>query len=86
MYEVRIGRRAVRQLRDLLPAARKRVAEVIDRLASEPRPGGAKKLEATCGLWPVRVGAYRIVYSIEDDRLLVLVVRVGPRRDIYRGL
>ena len=48
------------------------------------RPSGVKKLKGSPELWRVRVGDYRIVYSIADDILVVLVVKIGNRRDVYR--
>ena len=70
---------------DRLPAdARRRVAVEIDRLRDNPRPMGSIKLSGEEGLYRTRSGDYRSVYRIEDDRLLVLVVKVGHRREIYR--
>jgi mRNA interferase RelE/StbE len=70
---------------DRLPAdARRRVAEIIDRLRDNPRPVGAIKLTGQEGLYRARSGDYRIVYGIEDNRLLVLVVKIGHRREVYR--
>ena len=85
-YEVRVGARAIKQLEGLPREAQRRVAEALDGLAHEPRPRGGKHLAAAEDLWRIRVGVYRIVYAIEDERLLVLVVKVGHRRDVYRGL
>ena len=57
---------------------------MIDRLAVEPRPRGVVKLVGTANGYRVRVGDYRIVYEVHDDRLVVVVIRVGDRREIYR--
>jgi mRNA interferase RelE/StbE len=62
---------------------RKRVAARIDALCEEPRPSGCKKL-AGSDYWRIRIGDYRVLYSIEDAKLTVLVVRVGHRREVYR--
>lgn len=82
----------------MLPAARKalanlpkrdqaRVDEHILSLTGDPRPRGAIPLKGTSrSLWRIRVGDYRILYRIEDDRLIVIVIDVGNRRDVYRGL
>jgi len=75
--------RARRDLAKLPPSIRERVAVAIDQLASQPRPPGCKKLAGRDELWRIRVGDYRIVYQIHDDRLAVLVVRIGHRRDVY---
>lgn len=84
-YRIEAAPAAVRQLRKLDPAARRRVQAAIELLAEQPRPSGAKKLVGGAGEWRVRTGDYRIVYEIHDDVLLVLVVAVGHRREIYQN-
>jgi mRNA interferase RelE/StbE len=59
------------------------VAEVAA-LASAPRPAGVVKLAGADNLWRLRIGVYRIVYEIRDDRLTILVLRVAHRKDAYR--
>lgn len=83
-YRVEVAAAAVRALRKLDPTARRRVQAAIELLAEQPRPTGATKLVGGDGEMRVRTGDYRIVYEIHDDVLLVLVVAVGHRRDIYR--
>ena len=83
-YRIRVAPAAVRQLRKLDASARRRVQAAVELLADQPRPSGAKKLVGGAGEWRVRTGDYRIVYQIDDDVLLVLVVAVGHRRDVYR--
>lgn len=61
-----------------------RIRAAIDILANEPRPPGCIALTGETGVYRVRVGDYRIVYEVLDVRLLVHVVRVGHRRDVYR--
>ncbi len=82
-YEVRLAPAAVRQLRKLDPPGRRRVQAAIDLLAEDPRPPGARQLVGGAGEWRVRTGDFRIIYDIRDGELLVLVVKVGHRRDIY---
>ena len=82
-YRIEVAPAAVRQLRKLDRVAQRRVQAAIELLASEPRPNGVKKLVGGDGEWRVRTGDYRIVYEIHDNVLLVLVVAVGHRRDIY---
>jgi mRNA interferase RelE/StbE len=81
---IEVAPAALRQLRKLDRTAQKRVQAAIELLAEQPRPSGAKKLVGGEGEWRVRTGDYRIVYEIHDDVLLVLVVAVGHRREIYR--
>lgn len=85
-YRVEFSPAASRQLRKLDGAARRRVQAAIELLATEPRPSGAKKLVGGDGEWRVRTGDHRIVYEVHDGVLLVLVLAVGHRRDIYQRL
>lgn len=83
-YRVEIARRAVRSLASLPRQEQQRVRAAIDLLSTEPRPPGSSKLVGEQRTYRVRVGVYWIVYEIFDDRLLVQVVRVGHRRDVYK--
>lgn len=73
----------MRQLRKLDAAARRRIQAAIELLGEEPRPSGAKKLVGGDGEWRVRTGDYRIAYEIRDGELVVLVIAVGHRSEIY---
>ncbi|QQS01162.1 MAG: type II toxin-antitoxin system RelE/ParE family toxin [Austwickia sp.] len=83
-YRVDIAPAAARQLRKLDPPARRRIQAAIEILAAEPRPAGATKLVGGSGEWRVRTGTYRIVYEIHDNVLVILVIAIGHRRDIYQ--
>ncbi len=83
-YDIEFSPAAVRQLRKLDGAARRRIMAAIELLSDDPRPPGAKKLVGGDGEWRVRTGDYRIVYEVRDHVLLVLVLAVGHRREIYR--
>jgi mRNA interferase RelE/StbE len=83
-YRVELAPAAARELRRLDRSIQQRIGDALDALQQNPRPAGCKKLSGPAGWWRVRVGDYRIVYSIHDDRLLVLVVRVAHRKDVYR--
>ena len=83
-YEVALSLAAARQLRKIDPHVRRRVQAAIELLATEPRPPAATQLVGGAGEWRVRTGDYRIVYEIEDERLLVLVLSVGHRRETYQ--
>ena len=82
-YQIRLAPAAVRQLRELDPPGRRRVQAAIDLLAEDPRPPGARQLVGGAGEWRVRTGDFRIIYDIRNGELLVLVVEVGHRRDVY---
>jgi len=83
-YRIEVAPHALRHLRRLDPAARRRIQAAVELLAEHPRPSGATKLTGGKGAWRVRTGDYRIVYEIHDHVLVVLVVAVGHRREIYR--
>ncbi|WP_419915126.1 type II toxin-antitoxin system RelE family toxin [Candidatus Poriferisodalis sp.] len=83
-YRVRLARRAVKSIARLPRAEQQRIRAAIDLLADEPRPPGCVALTGEAGVYRVRVGDYRILYEVVDERLLILVVRVGHRRDVYR--
>lgn len=85
-YSVEIKGSALKAL-ERLPADRQdEIRAAIRKLSDDPRPSGNKRLRGKAGLWRIRAGDYRIVYTIRDDVLVVLVVRVGHRREVYRGL
>jgi mRNA interferase RelE/StbE len=83
-YAVTFARSARKELEALAPALVARVMGRIERLAVEPRPGGARKLQGEQDLWRIRVGDYRVVFSVDDRQRVVDVVRVRHRRDVYR--
>ncbi|GIG71193.1 type II toxin-antitoxin system RelE family toxin [Phytomonospora endophytica] len=85
-FEIEISPAAARQLRKLDPPVRRRVMLAIAGLATLPRPSGMKQLVGHDGLMRIRTGDYRIVYEIHDGRLVIVVVAVAHRRDIYRDL
>ena len=70
-------------MRKLDPAAKRRMQAAIELLAEQPRPTAAKKPTGGEGEWRVRTGDYRIIYEIHDQVLLLLVVAIGHRREIY---
>lgn len=82
-YGVELLPAAVRQLRKLHPEARRRIQAAIELLAETPRPPGARKLTGRVE-WGVRTGDYRVLYRIDDGRLVIVVVQAGHRREIYR--
>ena len=84
-YTVEIQRRAEKFLRALTDRELYwRLRAAIDSLAINPRPVGCVKLSGANTLFRVRVGDYRIVYQIQDRVLVVLVVDIGHRREVYR--
>lgn len=82
LYRVQLRPAAVRALRKLDPAARRRIQGAINLLARDPRPPSSRRLRSRAG-FRVRVGDYRIIYTVADDLLVVVVVTLGHRRDVY---
>ena len=82
-YRVRIEKRASKALEKIDVVIRKRIVEVIRSLADNPRPRGIKKMKNREG-WRVRIGDYRVIYGIDDERSLVSVAKIGHRRKVYR--
>ena len=83
-YEIRIKRSAIKQIEGIgTKKDRRQVVRRIQALADTPRPPGCEKLSRH-DWYRVRQGWYRVVYSIDDVARVVLVVRVGHRRDVYR--
>ena len=85
-YGIRILPKAQRQIKGLPQDVQIRIRGVVDRLKQDPLPHGAKKLVAAPDLYRLRVGDYRIVYSVQGSLLLILIVSVGHRSEVYRRL
>ena len=85
-YRIEFAPRADRQFRALERSLQVRLRRRIDSLAENPRPQGIKKLAGEENFYRLRVGDYRIIYQIQEKRLIVLVVGVGHRAEVYRGL
>ena len=75
-----------RDMRRLDAPTIKRIDAAILGLADNPRPAGCIRLSGQSDLWRIRVGDYRVLYEIHDDRLIVVVVAVAHRREVYRGV
>jgi mRNA interferase RelE/StbE len=85
-YRIEFAPAAARDFAALPRSVQARLRPRIDALVVDPRPPGVEHLAGGDDLYRIRVGDDRVVYSIADDVLLVLVVRIGHRRDIYRRL
>lgn len=83
-YRIEFRPAAFRDLARLDHAAREKIAAKIDSLGQDPRPPGVEELQRRDKRYRLRIGAYRVIYEIEDEVLLVLVVRIGHRREVYR--
>ena len=83
-YRVEVARRAAKALAALPRPEQQRIRAAIDLLAETPRPPGCVAMAGEQSVYRVRVGAYRIVYEVHDRVLLIQVIRIGHRRDVYR--
>jgi len=83
-YRVEVSATAERQLRKLPRPDQIRVVRVMQGLSVDPRPPGRRKLSGYDDVFRVRVGRYRVLYSLEDRRLVIIVLKVGDRKDVYR--
>ena len=85
-YQIQVTRAASRDLRKLPRDVLGRIDRQIQALIDDPRPQGSRKLRNEDELYRVRVGDYRIIYQIRDQELIIVVVRVRHRRDVYDNL
>jgi mRNA interferase RelE/StbE len=85
MYKIELRRKAQRALDRLPKDDFNAVLGAVKDLANIPRPKGVEKIKSA-GLWRIRQGDYRIVYSIDDGQKTVTILRIGHRREIYRSL
>ncbi|MEX1231719.1 MAG: type II toxin-antitoxin system RelE/ParE family toxin [Planctomycetaceae bacterium] len=83
MYDLIIKSSAEKEMDRLSARVRGRIVAALEKLRSNPRPRGCLKLKGDDELWRIRVGDYRVIYTIQDDVLIVMVVRVALRRDVY---
>lgn len=83
-YQVVLSKTAEKELYKLPTQVILKIIETLKTLEINPRPNGCKKLKGFKNLWRVRVGNYRIIYSINDVILLVDVREIGDRKDVYK--
>ncbi|GAA6617896.1 type II toxin-antitoxin system RelE family toxin [Scytonema sp. NUACC26] len=83
-YQIKFSKSAIKQLNKLPIDIKERIDSKILDLAIEPRPNGVKKLQDE-NSYRIRVGDYRVIYEIEDNFLLVTVIRVGHRSKVYKN-
>ncbi len=85
-FRIEFAPAAVRQIRSLPAKIQVRIRTRVDALGLDPRPTDSRKLRGTEDIYRVRIGEYRILYQVRDDILLVLVVSVRKREDVYKKL
>lgn len=84
-YSVFLKPSADRELAKLPRDVQQRISRKLIELGRNPRPPGVEKLGGGKDEYRIRVGSYRVIYAIEDDQLIVLVLRIADRKDVYRG-
>ena len=85
MYTISIKPSALKEINKLPTPTIKKIGKAIDGLSKNPRPDGVKKLKGSDEeLYRIRIGDYRIVYSIEDEIKIIDILKVGHRKDIYK--
>jgi mRNA interferase RelE/StbE len=83
-YQVEYAKGVEKDFKNIPAKAAKRIAVAIDKLGANPRPAGSVKLVGFDLEYRIRVGDYRVIYQIHDSVLLVLLIEIGHRKDIYR--
>ena len=83
-YALRFSKRVEKELGALPLEIRERLVRAAESLPVDPRPSGCKKIVGEERAYRIRVGNYRMVYEVHDGELVILVVRAGHRRDVYR--
>ena len=83
-YRIEVSATAEKQIRKLTARDQVRVLRAIQHLGFDPHPLGCRKLQGYDDVFRIRVGSYRVIYSVESGRLIVIILKVGHRRDVYR--
>jgi mRNA interferase RelE/StbE len=84
IYKIEWKRSAVKELEKLPRPMISKIVSAVDNLSANPFPQGVRKLVGTEGTYRIRIGDYRVLYNINENRLIVEVIRVGHRKDVYK--
>ena len=83
-YQIEFTKKAAKEFRSLPEQEKKRLQKAINLLIIDPNPRGSIKLSGEDNLYRIRVGNYRVVYTIFEEKVLILIVKIGHRREVYR--
>lgn len=83
-YKIKFKPSALKAFKKLNEQTQKRIAKIIELLKIDQLPFGVEKLKGSNNFYRLRAGDYRIIYTIEKDRLLILILKIGNRKDIYK--
>lgn len=86
LFEIQYEPRVEKELAKLDRPIARRLLDAIDQLAETSGPNNSKPLKGFTGIWRLRVGDYRVIYKIKDSELIILVVKIGHRREVYRDI
>ena len=84
-YKIEWRRSIKKDLKGISKAEIPKIIGAVESLSEEPRPPGSKKLSGSEFTYRIRIGNYRVIYEIHDDTILIEVVKVGHRKDVYKG-
>ena len=82
-YVVKIGPAAKKDFRKLPRDVQRKIKPIIDNLRDNPRPAGVESIKGIKGAYRLRVGSFRVVYQVKDWEVVVLVLRIGDRKEVY---
>ncbi len=82
-YSIEISRTAEKQLKKLNRDDQRRVVKAIVALADDPHPRGSRKLTGCEDVFRIRVGQYRVLYSVSGKKLVIIILKIGHRKDVY---
>ena len=83
-YEIQIAKSVLKTLKTLPAIDVKKIISTIQALALDPFPNGCRKISGEQSTYRVRQGNYRVIYEIEDHKMLILILKVGHRKDVYK--
>jgi mRNA interferase RelE/StbE len=83
-WQITVRRKAKRVLTRLPAPLQTQMIKAIDELADNPRPPHSKQLKGTKDLYRIRVGSWRVIYTIKDEQLLILIITIAPRGQVYK--
>jgi mRNA interferase RelE/StbE len=85
-YTIEFKNSALKELRKLPKEFSEQIARDINDLSKNPRPHGHKKLEGNENLYRIRSGNFRVIYQIQDKMLIILIIRIGDRKEVFKKL
>jgi mRNA interferase RelE/StbE len=83
-YKIVVSATAERQLKKIRREDTIRILQSISLLADEPRPSGCRKLSGYDDIYRIRIGNYRVIYEIDGKRIIIVILKIGHRREVYR--